>query len=72
MAEQPYLTLDEAAEALGVTVATLREQVRRGVLKTVRFGQRQHLVTPAEVERYRAEHKGRRLKGAGKRQGGAR
>jgi len=49
------LTLPEAAAILGVTPATLRQQIAAGKLKARKIGRDWH-VTPREVERYRTEH----------------
>lgn len=50
------LTLKEAAKALGVTPANLRQSIARGSLRAVKMG-RDWLVDSAEVERYRAENR---------------
>ena len=52
------MTLNEAAVALGVTSATLRQQVANGRLRAVKRGRDWH-VTPGEVERYRRESLGK-------------
>jgi excisionase family DNA binding protein len=52
------MTLNEAAVALGVTAATLRQQVANGRLRAVKRGRDWH-VTPGEVERYRRESLGK-------------
>jgi excisionase family DNA binding protein len=49
------VTLLEAARLLGVTPATLRQQIAAGKLRATKRG-RDHWVTPKEVERYRSEH----------------
>ena len=49
------LTLRQAAERLGLSPVTLRIQAERGTLKARKIG-RDWMVTPAEVERYRAEN----------------
>ena len=55
------MTLNEAAAALGVTAATLRQQIARGSLKARKIG-RDWSVTPAEVKRYDvARRRGRTL-----------
>lgn len=51
------LTLAQAAELLGRSPDTLRRQVQRGALKAQLVG-KTYVVTPSEVERYRAEHLG--------------
>jgi excisionase family DNA binding protein len=48
------MTLIEAASILGVTAATLRQQIANGKLRAVKQG-RDWSVTPREVERYRRE-----------------
>jgi excisionase family DNA binding protein len=50
------MTLTEAAAALGVTAATLRQQIANGKLGGRKVG-RDWSVTPREVERYRRESK---------------
>ena len=52
------LTLAAAADSLGVAPSTLRHQIRNGKLRARKVG-RDWLVTPSEVERYRAESLGR-------------
>lgn len=47
------VTLVEAAAMLGVTPATLRQQIANGKLRARKVG-RDWQVTPREVERYRA------------------
>lgn len=46
------MTLPEAAALLGVTAATLRQQIANGKLRAQKIGRDWH-VTPKEVERYR-------------------
>jgi excisionase family DNA binding protein len=48
------MTLTEAAATLGVTPATLRQQIARGKLRAVKRG-RDWWVSRREVERYRRE-----------------
>lgn len=48
------MTLPEAAALLGVTAATLRQQIANGKLRAVKRG-RDWWVTRREVERYRKE-----------------
>jgi citrate synthase len=51
---EEYLTVEEAAEALGVKPATLYAYVSRGVLRSYREGsKRQRLYRRAEVEALR-------------------
>ena len=54
----PPLTLAEAATRLGVSHSTLRNQVKNGRLRATLIG-KTWVVTPREVERYRAESLGR-------------
>ena len=48
------VTLTEAAALLGVTAATLRQQIARGKLRATKRG-RDWWVTAKEVNRYRAQ-----------------
>ena len=48
------MTLPEAATILGVTAATLRQQIANGKLRARKIG-RDWTVTTREVERYRLE-----------------
>lgn len=50
------MTLIQAAAALGVSVSTLRTQIKLGVLKARKLG-RDWIVEPREVERYAREHR---------------
>jgi len=50
------LTLEQAAAQLGMSPASLRVQVHRGVLKARRLGPI-NVVDQTEVDRYRAEHR---------------
>ena len=50
------MTLPEAAAILGVRADTLRRQVALGKLHATKKGRDWH-ITPAEVERYRSEHR---------------
>ncbi len=53
------LTLKEAAMRVGISHITLRLQAKKGVLRATLAGH-QWMVTADEVERYRAEHLGKR------------
>ncbi len=55
------MTLIEAGALLGLSPATLRQQIAKGVLKATKVG-RDWSVTAREVERYRADHLGKRKK----------
>jgi excisionase family DNA binding protein len=50
------LTLNEAAERLGVTAATLRQQIANGRLKAKKVG-RDWTVSEREAERYARENR---------------
>jgi excisionase family DNA binding protein len=50
------VTLLEAAQSLGVTAATLRQQIANGKLKARKVGRDWHVQT-REVERYRDENR---------------
>jgi excisionase family DNA binding protein len=52
------MTLNEAAERLGLSVSTLRNQARSGALRTSWTGP-VRTVTEAEVERYKRESLGK-------------
>lgn len=49
----------EVAALLGVTAATVRQQIANGKLRARKVG-RDWWVTPQDVERYRREHQGDR------------
>lgn len=53
------MTVIEAAESLGVTPSTIRNQITNGKLRAKKVGRDWH-ITPAEVERYRRDHRGQR------------
>lgn len=50
------MTLKDAAALLGVTPDNLRAAIARGSMKARKLG-RDWIVTPAEVERYRTQHR---------------
>jgi excisionase family DNA binding protein len=50
------MTLKEAAERLGLTPDTLRQQIAAGKLRARKVG-RDWTVQPKEVEKYRKEHR---------------
>jgi DNA invertase Pin-like site-specific DNA recombinase len=56
------LSVDQAAQELGMTPGGLRSAIVRGVITPVRLAAypRRAFLTPQEVERYRAQHLGRR------------
>jgi len=53
------MTLNEAAAELGLETSTLRRQIGRGSLRARKVGP-VWTVTRRELERYRAEHLGKR------------
>ncbi len=53
---QMGLTLKEAAALLDVTPDNLRQSIARGTFKATKLG-RDWIVEPAEVEKYRTEHR---------------
>lgn len=57
------MTTAEAAEALGRSVHTIRNQIKAGKLRARMVG-RDWSITPAEVERYRRASLGKHLGGA--------
>ncbi len=56
--ETELLTLPQAAELLGVSVITLQQQARKGVLGATKLG-KQWVVTSEAVRQYRDERKGK-------------
>lgn len=52
------MTIAEAAESLGLSHHTIRNQVRAGRIAATRRG-RDYWITPAAVEAYRAQRLGR-------------
>ena len=50
------MTVTEAATALGLSVKTLRQQIKNRKLRASKMGRNWYL-SPDEVERYRVEHK---------------
>jgi excisionase family DNA binding protein len=55
-AKGPFMTLVEAAALLGVTAATLRQQIANGKLRAVKRG-RDWWVTRREVDRYQRDNR---------------
>jgi len=56
--DEEVLTINQAAERIGISPITLRLQVRRGKVTAERFG-RQWVIRAAEVERYRRDVQGK-------------
>ena len=57
---EEWLTLREAAAALGLSPATLRVQVAKGRLKARALTNRVNLISRSEVEAYKSESRGQR------------
>lgn len=53
-----FMTVQEAATALGLTASTVRGAIHRGTLKAQKLGLRLNVIHATEVERYRQEHLG--------------
>jgi excisionase family DNA binding protein len=53
-----YLTVNEAAEELGLTASGIRRAIMRGHIEPKRLGKRANLVPRAQVDEYRAKHLG--------------
>jgi excisionase family DNA binding protein len=49
------LSLPEAARSLGLSPATLRQQIKNGKISATKLS-RDWYITPEELARYRAEH----------------
>ncbi len=75
--DDDMLSLQQAAERIGVGAHTLSQQAKKGVLRAVLIGH-SYVVTASELDRYRREHRGRQGFAArthplhGKRGGGGR
>lgn len=52
------LSLRQAAESLGISITTVKQQAKAGVFRATLVGH-QYVVTASEVERYRREHLGK-------------
>ena len=55
MGDREY-TVDEAAALLGLAPSSVRNAITVGRLKARKIGKRLHVVSAAEIERYRQEH----------------
>lgn len=50
--EQKYYKIREVSEVLGITVRTVRQWIRDGKIKSVKFpGSRMHFIPKSELER---------------------
>lgn len=57
--DRNWLTVNEAAETLGLTPSGIRHAIKRGSLKVERVGGKMNIVPLVEIERYRTEHLGK-------------
>ncbi len=57
--DDEVLTVNQAAERIGVSVTTLYSQIQHGKIQARRFG-RQWMLTASEVRRYIDEVRGKR------------
>jgi excisionase family DNA binding protein len=58
MVDREY-TVDEAAALLGLAPSSVRNAITVGRLTARKIGKRLHVVSAAEIERYRQEHLGK-------------
>ena len=56
--KEGWLTTAEAAQALGLSQATIKLAITRGTLKAVKVS-RINMITPEALEEYRREHLGK-------------
>ena len=56
---EDLLSVAEAAQELGLTRPAIRRAIQRGLIEPVRLDGRTNLIPRAQVERYRAQHRGR-------------
>ncbi len=57
--ERNFYTVQEAADALGVTADTIRRAIFDGTLRAEKIGSRLSAIAPDEIERYRSDHLGK-------------
>src|SRR5215203_893394 len=50
-----YMSVSDAAAAIGISVTALRDRIRHGQVKAERIGRRVLLIPPEEVERLRGQ-----------------
>ena len=56
---EDLLSVAEAAQELGLTRPAIRRAIQRGLIAPVRLDGRTNLIPRAQVDKYRAEHRGR-------------
>ena len=56
---EDLLSVAEAAQELGLTRPAIRRAIMRGLIEPVRLDGRTNLIPRAQVDKYRAEHRGR-------------
>ncbi len=49
-----YLTTQQAAHELGVTDSRIRQFIRNGQLRSIKFGRHAHMIDPRDLEPLRA------------------
>ena len=59
-AVENYLTVIEAAQELGLSPGAVRAAIGRGLITPLPLDGRTNLVPREQVERYKAQHRGRR------------
>jgi excisionase family DNA binding protein len=56
---EELLSVAEAAQELGLTPPAIRRAIQRGLIAPVRLDGRTNLIPRTQVDKYRAEHRGR-------------
>jgi excisionase family DNA binding protein len=56
---EDLLSVAEAAQELGLTRPAIRRAIQRGLIEPVRLDGRTNLIPRTQVDKYRAEHRGR-------------
>jgi predicted ArsR family transcriptional regulator len=56
---QELVSVAAAAQELGLTPSAIRHAIKRGLIEPVRLDARTNLIPRAQVDKYRAEHRGR-------------
>jgi excisionase family DNA binding protein len=56
---EELLSVAEAAQELGLTPPAVRRAIMRGLIEPVRLDGRTNVISRAQLEKYRAEHRGR-------------